>query len=117
MSKIVMLWAALAATAAGPLAASAASAAEARTAIIEIRGMKFEPATLTIAAGTRVTWVNDDTMPHTVADKGHVFRSAALDVKDQYSFTFATPGDFTYFCTLHPFMVGRVIVRLAGSSS
>ena len=47
-------------------------------------------------------WVNDDKSPHTVTDKGRVFRSAALDTEDRFSYTFATPGEFTYFCTLAP---------------
>jgi plastocyanin len=85
--------------------------------IVEIDQMRFEPASLTIAAGTTVTWVNDDKSPHTVTDKGRVFRSAALDTKDSFSYTFATPGEFTYFCTLHPMMVGKIVVKPAGSSS
>ena len=86
-------------------------------ATVEIDQMRFEPATLTIAAGTTVTWVNDDKSPHTVTDKGRVFRSAALDTKDSFTYTFAAPGEFTYFCTLHPMMVGKIVVKPAGSSS
>ena len=86
-------------------------AAEAQTATVEIRQMTFSPSTLTITAGTKVTWVNDDDMPHTVTDKGRVFRSAALDTEERFSFTFATSGEFTYFCAIHPSMVGRVIVK------
>ena len=84
---------------------------------VEINQMRFEPASLTIAAGTTVTWVNDDESPHTVTDRGRVFRSAALDTKDSFSYTFATPGEFTYFCTLHPMMVGKIVVKPTGSSS
>jgi plastocyanin len=82
-----------------------ATAATATPPRIEINQMRFEPASLTIAAGTTVTWVNDDKSPHTVTDRGRVFRSAALDTKNNFSYTFATPGEFTYFCTLHPMMV------------
>ena len=116
MSKMFLLAAALGAACLAALAWSPAMAVEARTATIEIRQMKYSPSTLTITAGTKVTWVNDDDMPHTVTEKGQVFRSAALDTDDRFSFTFTSPGEFTYFCAIHPFMVGRVIVK-AGSSS
>lgn len=95
--------------AAAPVAAMAADAAP--TTKVEIRGMKFTPATLTIAAGTKVTWINQDTTPHTVTDKDRAFRSAALDNNESYSFTFSRPGDFTYYCTIHPMMVGRIVVK------
>ena len=94
-----------------PMATAAATPAR-----VEINQMRFEPASLTIAAGTTVTWVNDDESPHTVTDRGRVFRSSALDTKDSFSYTFATPGEFTYFCTLHPMMVGKIVVKPAGSS-
>jgi plastocyanin len=100
---------------AAPPTPTAASAAAPVT--VEIDQMRFEPAALTIAVGTTVTWVNDDKSPHTVSDRGRVFRSAALDTKDSFSYTFATPGEFTYFCTLHPMMVGKIVVKPAGSSS
>src|ERR1044071_9876011 len=105
-----------AARAAMPVAAIAeeAQVAAAPTAV-EIHDMRFEPAVLTIAAGTTVTWLNEDGSPHTVTDQGRVFRSAALDTKDRFSYTFATPGEFTYYCTLHPMMVGKIVVKPAGS--
>lgn len=86
-------------------------------ATVEIHDFRFEPATLTVSAGTTVTWENEDDAPHTVTDKSRSFRSAALDTKDRFSYTFTEPGEFTYFCTLHPMMVGRVIIKPAGSSS
>ena len=111
---------------AAALLAAAAAVAQAHDSVVvaagapatvEIHDMRFDPPMLTVAAGTTVHWVNADRSPHTVADKGRVFRSAALDTKDGFSFTFATPGEFTYFCTLHPMMVGRIFVKPAGSSS
>ncbi len=105
--KSLLLAALAAATPSLALAADAGPA----TATVEIHNMKFEPATLTITAGTKVTWINDDNAPHTVSDKGKAFRSSALDTKDSFSYTFATPGEFTYFCTIHPMMVGRVVVK------
>lgn len=86
-------------------------------AAVEIKNMHFTPDTLTIVAGTTVTWKNDDSSPHTVTDKGRVFRSAGLDTGDTFSYTFASPGEFTYFCTIHPMMVGKIVVKPAGKSS
>ena len=76
--------------------------------------MKFNPPMITVTAGTKVTWVNEDNSPHTVADKAKAFHSSALDTKDSFSYTFNAPGEFTYFCTMHPMMVGKVIVKPAG---
>lgn len=95
--------------AAAPAAAFPAGAAQSVT--VKIHNMQFTPATLTIAVGTKVIWINEDTAPHTVTDKERAFRSAALDNQESYSVTFRTPGDFTYYCTIHPMMVGRITVR------
>jgi plastocyanin len=94
-----------------------ATTVRANPATVEIRDMHFNPPVLTITAGTTVTWVNEDGEPHTVTDRGLAFRSAALDAKDSFSYTFARPGQFTYFCTIHPMMVGHIIVESAGKSS
>ena len=109
----------VAAFATAPAAAFAADPipTTAAPAVVEIHDMKFNPAILTVSAGTKVTWVNEDNSPHTVTDRGKVFRSSALDTKDSFSYTFDAPGEFTYFCTLHPMMVGRIVVKPAGSSS
>jgi len=89
------------------LLASAAHADEVR---IDITGFMFAPQPLDVPVGTTVTWVNHDPIPHTIAQSAHLFRSAALDTDDRFSFTFTTPGTFQYFCTLHPQMVGTVHV-------
>ena len=116
MSKILLVTAALAVAPAIAFAGDAQTAAVAPT-VVEIHNLKFNPATLTIAAGTKVTWVNEDKAPHTVTDKGKVFRSAGLDTKDSFSYSFESPGEFTYICTIHPMMVGKIVVKPAGSSS
>ena len=110
MRKPLLLAAALAALSPVAMAADTAQDASAAT-VVEIHNMKFNPANLTVTAGTKVTWVNQDESPHTVTDKGKVFRSAALDTKDSFSYTFAAPGEFTYFCTIHPMMVGKIVVK------
>jgi plastocyanin len=78
-----------------------------------IKGFAFTPQTLKISAGTTVTWVNRDDEPHTVISGEAKFRSDALDTGDKFSFTFVTPGTYTYFCTLHPHMTGTVEVARA----
>lgn len=77
---------------------------------IDIKEFMYSPKELTVAVGTKVTWVNDDQVPHTVAEVNKVFRSGALDTGDSFSYTFLIPGTFEYFCVLHPQMIGSVRV-------
>jgi len=68
-------------------------------------------AELTVAPGTTVTWLNGDDIPHTVVATNKAFRSRALDTEDTFSFTFTSAGEFDYFCSLHPHMTGRILVK------
>ena len=77
---------------------------------IDIKEFMFGPKDLNVAVGTKVTWVNDDEIPHTVAESHKVFRSGALDTGDSYSWVFDTPGEYEYFCALHPQMLGKIVV-------
>ncbi|UFS76995.1 cupredoxin family copper-binding protein [Tardiphaga sp. 37S4] len=77
---------------------------------VMIDNFTFEPAQLTIKVGTTVTWKNRDDIPHAVVSAGK-FRSKTLDTDDSYSFTFTSPGDYTYFCSLHPHMTGMIKVE------
>ncbi|MVV47809.1 amidase [Pseudomonas sp. PB120] len=77
---------------------------------IDIKEFMFGPKDMTVAVGTKVTWVNDDEIPHTVAETHKVFRSGALDTHDSFSWVFNTPGEFEYFCALHPQMIGKILV-------
>lgn len=77
---------------------------------IDIKEFMFGPKDLTVAVGTKVTWVNDDQIPHTVAETHKAFRSAALDTDDSFSWVFNTPGEYEYFCSLHPQMIGKIVV-------
>ena len=95
-----------AALAAGGLAPVLAGA----DATAKIDNFTFEPATLTVKAGTTVTWINEDDTPHTVVASDRSFKSKALDTDDKYSFTFATPGSYEYFCSLHPYMKATITV-------
>jgi plastocyanin len=78
---------------------------------VKIDNYVFGPADLTVKAGTTVTWINDDDIPHTVVATGKAFRSKALDTDDKFSFTFTTPGSYEYFCSLHPYMKATVKVE------
>jgi plastocyanin len=103
---------ALAAAAAVALGAAAlTSAVAASPATVTIDNFDFSPMTLTVAAGTTVTWTNNDDIPHTVRAVDGSFHSKAMDTADSYSFTFAKPGVYSYFCSVHPKMVGKVIVK------
>jgi plastocyanin len=95
----------------------AAADVAARAITIKIASFAFAPKDLTIAAGTTVTWENQDEEVHRLAAVDNGFSSPALDNSDSYSHTFATPGVYKYICSIHPYMVGRVIVKPAGKSS
>jgi plastocyanin len=84
---------------------------------VKIDDFVFAPQHITVKAGTTVTWINDDDIPHTVASSSKLFKSKALDTKDKFSFTFTTPGTYEYFCSLHPHMTGAIVVEAATGSS
>jgi plastocyanin len=84
---------------------------------LKIDNFTFAPQRITVKAGTTVTWINKDDIPHTVASSTKVFKSKALDTEDKFSFTFTTPGTYEYFCSLHPHMTGSIAVEAATGSS
>ena len=93
------------------LATGAALAGETRE--VQIDDYSFSPGTLSVPVGTTVTWINHDETPHTVtaADNPRSFKSPGLDIDDKFSFTFTKPGTYTYLCTVHPYMMGKVVVQ------
>jgi plastocyanin len=97
------------AVAAGNLRASAQAKPEATD--IKIDNFTFGPAELTVKAGTTITWTNHDDIPHTVVSSDKAFKSKVLDTDEQFSSTFHSPGTFSYFCSIHPKMTGKVIVQ------
>jgi len=79
---------------------------------VEISNFAFAPKTLTVPAGTKVVWTNRDDEPHVVTSAGAMFTpSHALDTGDTYAVTFAKPGTYAYYCTIHPTMVGTIVVQ------
>jgi plastocyanin len=77
---------------------------------IRISSFMFMPMELTVKAGTTVTWTNLDDEAHTVVSVTGVFRSGALDTNERFAFVFDRPGVYRFTCSLHPRMVGTVIV-------
>ena len=90
---------------------SSANPQQAATAEVKIDNFSFGPATLTVAPGTTVTWVNHDDIPHTVVSTDSVFKSKVLDTDDKFVYTFSKAGTFPYFCSIHPKMTGKVVVQ------
>jgi plastocyanin len=94
-----------------PSPSGGAAAAPVAGNAVTIQNFAFAPASLTVTAGTTVTWTNRDTDAHTVtSQRSGPLKSAALGTGQTYSFTFTTPGTYAYLCTIHPFMTGTVRV-------
>ena len=79
---------------------------------VKIDNFTFDAQTITVPVGTTVTWVNNDDIPHTVvADDKKTFRSKVLDTDEKFTYTFSKAGTFAYFCSVHPKMIGTVVVK------
>ena len=89
----------------------AAATAPLEEARIRIENFQFSPATLTVPAGTTVTWTNQDGEEHTVTSSTRAFSSAGLDTHESYSHRFDALGTYAYFCALHPHMTAQIIVQ------
>jgi plastocyanin len=98
-------------------AAFPAASAQAADTEVKIDQHAFIPQRVAVKAGTTVTWINDDDVPHTVASSTKLFKSKALDTGDKFSFTFTTPGAYQYFCSVHPYMTGAIVVEPATGGS
>ena len=77
---------------------------------VGIANFAFTPAALTVKSGATVTFENHDSTVHSLVGVGGFFRSKPLDTDDKFSFTFDKPGEYSYFCGLHPYMKGKVVV-------
>jgi plastocyanin len=94
------------------VATPAAAQAPATTGpVVNINNFVFGPAVLTVPVGATVTWINHDDDPHTVVADDRSFKSKALDTDEKFSFTFSKPGEYSYFCSVHPHMTGKVVVK------
>jgi plastocyanin len=94
-----------------------ANSAQAADTQVKIDDFTFAPQRINVKAGTTVTWINGDDIPHTVTSSSKLFKSKTLDTEDKFSFTFTTPGSYEYFCSLHPHMTGAIVVEAATGSN
>jgi|SRR5579863_1436374 len=78
---------------------------------IVIKNFMFQPTTITVRTGDTVVWTNTDGEPHTVVSDSGLFRSGALDTSDTFSFKFDKPGTYRFVCSIHPQMVGTIVVK------
>jgi len=80
---------------------------------VVIDNFTFDPPKLTINAGTKVTWINHDDVPHTATSsvKPRAFDSGTLDTDEKFSFVFTASGTYDYFCAVHPKMTAQIIVK------
>jgi YVTN family beta-propeller protein len=86
------------------------SSASQATNTVTIKDMAFDQPAITIKAGQTVTWMNQDTIAHTVTDDQGGWDSGSLAPGAGYQQTFTKAGQYTYHCSIHPFMVGKIIV-------
>jgi plastocyanin len=95
-----------------PYASAAAGDKPAGVTAVKIDNFSFGPATITVSAGSTVTWTNNDDVPHVVtSDDNKLFKSKALDTDDRFSFTFTKPGTYNYYCAIHPKMTAKIVVQ------
>ena len=79
---------------------------------IEIKDFAFNPQTLTVKSGEKITWINRDEEPHTVVSVEKQFKkSTALDTDQEFTITVGAPGTYDYFCSVHPKMTGTIVVE------
>ena len=79
---------------------------------IEIKDFNFNPKTLTVKSGEKITWINRDEEPHTIVSVDKQFKkSQALDTDQEFTITAGAPGTYSYFCSVHPKMTGTIVVK------
>lgn len=91
-------------------------ALDAPAATVAVAGFAYDPASIRVGVGDRVTWTNDDSVGHTVTagtpgEPGDDFDESLGGSGGTASITFDEPGQFEYFCRIHPRMTGEVVVE------
>jgi plastocyanin len=89
----------------------AAAPAASGSAEVRIDSFSFSPSTLKVKVGTQVTWTNGDDIPHTVVSNTLTFRSKVLGTGEKFTFTAGKRGTYSYSCSIHPNMTGKVVVE------
>jgi len=78
---------------------------------VVVKDFMFMPTPLTVKAGSTVTWTNMDDEPHTVVSDTGLFKSGGMDTNESFSFKFDKPGTYHFTCSIHPRMVGTIVVQ------
>jgi plastocyanin len=78
---------------------------------VKIDNFSFAPGDVTVPLNTTITWTNRDDIPHNVVSTDGAFKSKVLDTDEKYSFTFSKPGTYSYFCSIHPKMTAKIVVK------
>ncbi len=78
---------------------------------LEISNFAFSPETVTVPVGATVTWYNRDSASHTLTSRETLFDSGGLALNESFSYTFSLKGTYEYYCAIHPYMRGTVIVK------
>lgn len=86
-------------------------AAQTQASEIKVDNFTFSPEVVTVPLNSTVTWTNKDDVPHVIASTDGVFRSKGLDTDDRYSFKFTRAGTYSYYCSIHPKMTGKIVVQ------
>ena len=81
---------------------------------VSIQGLAFKPASVSVTAGTTVTWTNNDSVTHTITSDTGAFNSGNVAPGATYSYKFGQAGTFAYHCSIHTTMQGTVVVKSAG---
>lgn len=89
----------------------AADQPSAAAAEVKIDNFSFGPSSLTVALGTEVTWINRDDIPHTIVSTDGVFKSKVRDTDEKFSYRFTKAGTYSYYCSIHPKMTGKIVVQ------
>lgn len=99
--------------AASPGASPVASSAVSTEVTVHIKDFFMDPATVTVKPGTKVTWINDGPTIHTTTSRSEpkLWDSGILEVGQKFSYVFTKPGDYPYWCSLHPQMLGEIVVK------
>lgn len=93
------------------VAAAGCSGPQPATHTVEIRGFAYIPATLRVAPGDTVVWINRDVVPHTVTDEGTAWDSGSLDAEATWRIVADSAASGEYYCVFHPTMRGELVVR------
>jgi amicyanin len=79
---------------------------------VKIDNFSYAPSALTVPLGATVTWINQDDVPHNVVStEGNTLKSSLLDTDQKFSYRFDKAGTYPYYCSIHPKMIGKVIVQ------